>query len=392
MNYPTLRIKNKHQQRILGGHLWVFSNELIAVPKDIEPGSIVKLVQDKDNKPLGLAFYNPNSLICARIIARSPDQEITNDYIFGLISDAFNKRKYLFNERNAVRIVHGESDGLPGLIVEKYDNVITFQILSVGFEIRKEAIISILKDLFSPDSIIEKNRSHLRTLEGLEQIEEIVFGEKSAIEIYDGGGIRYNIDLIGGQKTGFYLDQMDNRFALRRYVPKGSLVLDLFSNHGGFGFHALRAGAEYVTAVDQSSSILSNLHHNANLNGLDQRIKTIETDGFEYMKSTKDMYDVIILDPPSLIRSKKQIKQAEHSYYALHRDALLHLNKDGIIATATCSHHFTREMFVEVIRRAGANTLRRVQILEERGAASDHPILVSMPETEYFKMFILQIS
>lgn len=388
--YPDLIVSNRHERRLLKGHLWAFSNELKEIRKDIPAGTIVRLVREFDNKPFALAFYHPNSLIAARIITRDSAKEIGEAFFRSRLERAIQRREFIFKERNAARIVHGESDFLPGLIVEKYNDILTFQITSAGMELQKELIVSLLKDIFSPRSIIEKNKSHLRNLEGLPELESVIFGTETDTIIHDGAGIKFAVSLLKGQKTGFYLDQMDNRTAFSRYVKENDKVLDLFSNEGGFALNAANKGAD-VIAVDASGEAMLATMHNAELNNVTERVQTVTADCFDYLKASTDKFDAVILDPPSLLRSKKELNTAKKAYFNLHKNAMKVTKQEGILATASCSHHFTRDLFLETIRDAAETTGRAVTILEERGAGADHPVLAMMPETEYLKMFILRV-
>jgi 23S rRNA (cytosine1962-C5)-methyltransferase len=316
---------------------------------------------------------------------------VDSEFFKKKIEESSARRKFFEKERNAIRLVHGESDLLPGLIVEKYNDIITFQITSAGMDARKDEIISVLDEMFQPRSIIEKNLSHLRKLEGLTEQEGLVKGTESEVEFHDALGTKFQVDLLKAQKTGAYLDQMDNRTAIRRYIPEGAKVLDLFTNTGGFGLNMALAGADEVTAVDQSDDALISLSKNADLNRVTEKIKAVHTDCFSFIKECKDTFDVVVLDPPSLLRSKKELKTAEQAYYMLHRDAMKCLRSGGILITASCSHHFSREMFLECIRRASSEVRRSIIILEERAAGADHPVHPMMPETEYLKLFVLSV-
>ncbi|MEI8133631.1 MAG: class I SAM-dependent rRNA methyltransferase [bacterium] len=391
MTYPDIIIAHRHERRLLNGHLWAFSNELKEIRKDIPAGSLVRLVREKDATPFALAFYNPHSLIAARIISRNPEDTINTDFLKERIMQSANRRAELLKRRNAVRLIHGESDFLPGLIVEKYGDILTFQITSAGMELLKPQIIEVLVEVFSPRAIIEKNKSHLRKLEGLEEIETIVYGTDTDTIIHDENGIQFAVSLLKGQKTGFYLDQMENHTTFARYVKQGDNILDLFSNVGGFALNTARAGAN-VTAVDASVEALASLSANAELNNVNEKITTIEADCFDFIKSDNKVYDAIIVDPPSLLRSKKELQTAKKGYFNLNRNAMKLVKPEGILLTASCSHHFTRELFLETIRDAANGANRQVSILEERGAGIDHPILAMMPETEYLKLFVLRVS
>lgn len=388
--YPDIIISNRHERRLLKGHLWAFSNELKEIRKNISAGQIVRLIREFDNKPFALAFYHPNSLIAARIITRDVTKEIGEAFFRSRIERAAARRAFILTERNAARIVHGESDFLPGLIVERYNDILTFQITSAGMELQKELILSLLKDIFSPKAIIEKNKSHLRKLEGLPELESVVFGSETDTVIHDGAGTKFAVSLLKGQKTGFYLDQMENRTAFARYVKQNDRILDLFTNEGGFALNAAAKGAN-VIAVDASAEALEALQKNAELNAVAERVQAHNSDCFDFLKDANEKFDSVILDPPSLLRSKKELSTAKKAYFTLHKNAMKCTTPEGILATTSCSHHFTRDLFLETIRDAAHEAGRAVTILEERGAGADHPVLAMMPETEYLKMFILRV-
>jgi 23S rRNA (cytosine1962-C5)-methyltransferase len=391
ISYPILRLRKKEEFRLLAGHLWAFSNEFVEIPKDIAPGTVVTIVRERDNTPIGHAFYNPHSLIAARLLTRDVRETIDEEFFERRIAQAASRRELLLERRNAVRLVHGESDFLPGLIVDRFGDILSYQIFSAGFEARKEMVEAILKKLFQPRTIIEKNNSNLRKLEGLPLEERIVYGSDTHAEIHDAAGTRYAVDVLGGQKTGFFLDQMENRTRIRDFIRPGNRVLDLFSNEGGFTLNAALAGADSVTAVDASQGVLDKLIANAELNSVRERIATEVVDCFDYIQQSKDEFDLIVLDPPALAKSRKDIPAARKGYLALNSNAMKRIRSGGVLVTASCSHHIPREMLLEIIREAGHRANRAVTILEERGAGIDHPILAAMPETSYLKVFILGI-
>jgi 23S rRNA (cytosine1962-C5)-methyltransferase len=396
LNYPKLRIRNKEELRLERGHLWAFSNELLDLPKDLPAGSIVTLVREKNGQPIGTGFYNSHSLIAVRLLSRNPSEAIDADFFARAIRQSASRRKLLSERRNAYRLVHGESDGLPGLIIDRFNDVIAVQVLSAGFEAHKETIFDLLQREFSPAAIVEKNNSHLRKLEGLPLGELLVFGTNAVTEIQDERGTRFAIDVLAGQKTGFYLDQMENRTRLRDFVTKGDCVLDLFANDGGFAMNAALAGAASVVAVDESAPALERLKRNADLNGVSHCFETISSDCFDYLRNARDQnskaeFDLIVLDPPALAKSKKDILVARKSYVTLNRIAMSLLKPNGTLLTCSCSHHIDREHFLEIIREAAGREGRTARILEERGAGIDHPILSAMPETAYLKCFIVSI-
>ncbi len=391
MKYPHLRIRNKEELRLLRGHLWAFSNELLDLPKDLPAGSVVTLVREKDGAPLGNGFYHPNSLISFRMLTRNADEAIDADFFEKRIAVAASRRALLSQRRNAYRIVHGESDFLPGLIVDRYGDVLASQMVSAGMEAWKDAIVEILLRLFKPAAIVAKNNSHLRKLEGLSEGESLVFGTDASAEIHDAAGTRYLVDVLGGQKTGFYLDQMENRIRVRDFIHPGTRVLDLFANNGGFALNAALGGAGDVIAVDESGVALERLRQNANLNSVSEQISVRQADCFDFLRDSQDKFGAVILDPPALAKSKKDLSQAQKAYLTLNTNAMRRVDPDGILVTCSCSHHVDRDRFKEIISEASGRSGRAVTLMEERGAGIDHPVLLAMPETSYLKCLILRV-
>jgi 23S rRNA (cytosine1962-C5)-methyltransferase len=389
MTYPTIAVRAKEEFRLLTGHPWAFSNELVSVPREIPAGSVVTLIREKGGEPIGHALYNPHSLIAARILTRDLSETIDADFFARRISEAASRRELLLTRRNAVRLVHGEADFLPGLLVDKFNDVIAFQIVSAGMEAQKDVIVSVLKEKFFPRAIVEKNNSHLRTLQGLAQHEDLLFGDNAEAEFHDAAGTKFRADILAGQKTGFFLDQMENRTRLRDFIREGDIVLDLFSNEGGFALNAALAGAGKVLAVDISASALARVKSNAELNGI--AVETQEADCFDFVRESQPQHDVVVLDPPALTKSKKELPQAKKAYVTLNGNAMRLTKPGGILLTASCSHHLTRELFLDVLWESAKRSRRQIAILEERAAGIDHPTLLAMPEAAYLKVFILRV-
>ena len=387
-----ITLKKKEERRILKGHQWVFSNELTEVPQHIQPGELVKLYSHS-KRFLGIGFYHPKSLISFRLLSRE-DIPINADFFKTRIQQALNLRKKIYPESltNTFRLVHAESDHLPGLIIDKFNDILSVQTFSAGMECWLETLKEILVELFHPRMIVLKNESQLRALEGLELYKKILFGEsesaKTIIECYD---IKYEIDVLEGQKTGFFLDQRENRRLIERYA-KNANVLDVFSNDGGFSLHASKAGAKMVSAIDSSEKTLERYHNNFLLNKL-SNFTLLKDDAFEALKKltgTDQKFDLIILDPPSLTKSKKNIESAIRAYKTLNKLCLRLLSTDGFLASASCSHHVTEDIFLNTIMRAAQETKTGLRLLEKGFQAPDHPVLLTMPETRYLKFAILQ--
>jgi 23S rRNA (cytosine1962-C5)-methyltransferase len=395
-----LLLKKHEDKRIRNGHLWVFSNEVKELRGGPEAGDVAEL-RDHSGKFLGVGFFHPHSLITLRLLSQE-NEPIDFHFFEQRIHRAWEVRQKLYPKSDTYRLVHGESDFLPGLVIDRYEQYFSVQTFSYGMDKRLTLICDVLDSLFHPKGIVERNESTLRTLEGLEERKGILRGTISQVVINE-GDVRYEIDLLEGQKTGFYLDQRENRMAIRRYA-KGAVVLDCFCNDGGFGLHAARAGAKEVAGVDVSASAIKRATHNTGLNSLQQTCHYSEGDVFEFLlgnltkvnatirgtfaKSTN--YDLIILDPPSFTKSKKNVAAAKRGYKEINTHAMQLLSKGGMLATASCSHHITREMFLEILTESAKEAGRKVRLLEFKGAAPDHPVLPAMPETEYLKFVILE--
>jgi len=384
-----LTLKRNEEHRIAGGHLWVFSNEIQSIDGQPQSGDVVRIL-DSRGKDLGIAFYNPHSLIAARLLATS-EEEIGTGFFSTRIASALALRRTLFPGSETFRLVHGESDFLPGLVIDKYEDACVLQTFSAGMERRLPEICDALSSLLHPRGIVERNESPLRSLEGLELRKGILRGSVETVSFIE-EGIKYAVDLLEGQKTGFFLDQRENRRAIRRYA-RGSAVLDCFSNDGGFSLNSAAGGAVSVLGVDASESAVMRASANAATNGLDAEF--VCRDAFEFLRhltAGEQRFGLIILDPPSFAKSKKSLAKAKRGYKELHTLALKLLSPGGILATASCSHHIFEETFLEIVQSSAQSAHRQVKLLEWRGAAPDHPVLPGMPETRYLKMGIFQIT
>ncbi len=381
-------LKNKEERRILAGHLWVFSNEVREVHGSPAAGDVVELVA-ASGKSLGVGFYNPKSLIAVRLL--SPHvTEINNQFFSDRLKHALALRHKLYPHSDWFRLVHSESDALPGLVVDKFNDILSIQTFSAGMESCLPLICDALDDLLHPAAIVERNESPLRELEGLPQRTSVLRGTVSPVTLVD-GDVRYLVDVLEGQKTGFFLDQRENRLRIRRFAS-GARVLDCFCNDGGFSLHAARAGAERVTAIDTSAEAVRRTESNAAANGLS--VECVQGDVFEKLKELGlkgDKFDVVVLDPPSFTKSRKNVTGAKQGYRDLHSRAFSVLKPGGILLTASCSHHIEQSTFLEVIDQAARKGGRSLQILEQSGAAPDHPTLYAMPETAYLKFFVMRV-
>ncbi len=389
----TIQLKKKQERRLLKGHQWVFSNELVDVPGHIEPGDVVRLVAF-GGQHLGIGFYNPHSLISFRFLTHT-DVAIGPEFFLERIQTACSLRYVLYppHKTNTFRVVHSESDFLPGLIIDKFNDILSVQTFSAGMERHLDTIVETLKQLFSPRMIVLRNESQLRKQEGLACYQRIAFGTKeTALTQVHSYGLTFEIDALHGQKTGFFLDQRENRMRVSRYA-KDAKMLDIFSNDGGFALHAARGGATEIDVIDSSESALLRCDNNFKLNNLISSV-SIQSDAFEALnklQGKQDKYDLIVLDPPSLTKSKKTLPNAIQAYKKLNKLSLALLRNGGFFATSSCSHHVTEEAFYGFIFRAAYEQKCRLRLLEKGFQAPDHPVLISMPETQYLKFAIFQL-
>jgi 23S rRNA (cytosine1962-C5)-methyltransferase len=382
-------LKKNEERRILSGHLWVFSNEIDRIEGDAENGELVEIFDHK-SKFLGTGFYNKNSLISVRLLSRSNTLDLSS-LIKERILNAYDLRKTLYPDRESYRLVFSESDFLPGLIVDKYNNTFVLQVYSFGMQKNIEVVIEVLKKEFDAENIFSKNELYFRKLEGLPEEDQIYFGEIKE-EIISDGALKYKIDFTG-QKTGFYFDQSDNRFLIEKF-SKGKSVLDAFCNSGGFGLHTSLAGASSVSFVDSSAKAIEDAKYNFKLNDLKSESEFFVSDVFDYLNKCIEedkKSDIVMLDPPAFAKSKKNLPTAIKGYEKLNKLAISILNGNGFLVTSSCSHHLSENDFMQIIKKATVKTGKRIQLIEFNGASLDHPVLPAMPETSYLKFAVFKV-
>ncbi|HHE31212.1 MAG TPA: class I SAM-dependent rRNA methyltransferase [Chlorobaculum parvum] len=383
----TLYLKPKEHRRLLSGHLWVFSNELKEVPRDIAAGETVQLFTN-DGRLLGTGFFNPHSLIAFRLLTRDETQP-DREFFRNKIREALKLREKIYpeSETNAWRLVHGESDGLPGLVIDRFDKAFVLQSFSAGMENRLPIIAEVLRELFDPKAIVLRNESPLRELEGLPLYKEMLLGdENDAWQVINDDGISYRVNILEGQKTGFFLDQRENRRHIRKYAVDAD-VLDVYTNDGGFALNAMHAGARSTTMVDISQDALQRAKQNARMNGL-EKFSIVADDAFATLgrlKQENHSYDLVILDPPSFTKSRKTVPTALKAYTKLNRLGLRLVKNEGFLATASCSHHVSEEDFLAAVQLGALHAGKQLRLISRNAQPPDHPILLAMPETSYLK-------
>ena len=389
---PELRLKRGEDRRLSAGHLWVFSNEVDTARTPLpgfEPGALCRVVSDRD-KFLGYAYVNPHSLICARILGRDPEYPPSKSLIVHRLQVAQSLRRSLF-DRPFYRLVYGESDALPGLVLDRFGDVIVGQIATAGMEAMRADVEAAVRKAIAPTAMLWKNDAGVRELEGLPSYVEPAFGDLPEFVDVEEGGVTFRIPLGTGQKTGWFFDQAANRLALRKYVG-GSRVLDVFSYLGAWGLGALRAGATEVTCVDSSATALEGLQAAAAANGL--KPATIRGDAFDVMEqlhAERRRFDVVVIDPPAFIKRKKDIPKGEAAYRRLNQLAIQLLERDGILVSCSCSYHLEPQQLLAAIQRAARHLDRFAQVVEVGGQAPDHPIHPAIPETRYLKAYFCRV-
>ena len=385
-------LKPRQERRLQAGHLWVFSNEIARVEGVSENGDIVEVLTGRGGF-VGVGYYNRHSLIAVRMLSRHL-QAIDASFFRKRLQRALEYRTGLYAEGTAYRLAYSEGDQLPGLIVDRYGDYLVVQILTLGMEKLSAVFLPLLSDLLSPRGILLRNDSAFRDLEGLPRVVQVHQGEiPPEVQIQE-EGLSYGVDLQAGQKTGFFFDQRDNRLLARRYAANRR-VLDCFCYTGGFALNAARGGAAKIMALDQSAEALTLARRNAELNGLTEKVFFEQADCLERLRQLQESpprFDLIILDPPAFAKTRAQAAKALGRYQALNAAAVSRIAPEGgFLVTSSCSHFVDESMFLETVKRAIVSAGRTARLLELRGAAPDHPVLLAMPETAYLKCLVLRI-
>lgn len=378
----------KPRSRILHGHDWVYSSEVLKAFGDPQDGEVVSLKDGKDHL-LGSAIFNAKSQIVARRFSRQR-QDLDAGFFKRRIAQAIEYRQRRNTRPDLCRLVWSESDGLPGVIVDRYGDFLVLQTLTLAMDQRKDLIVGALQELLQPKGIIERNESGSRKAEGMELRSGLLAGETPGPLNFEIAGVNFEIDLAGGQKTGFYLDQIAS-YPLVAARARGLRVLDCFSNQGGFALTCAKAGAAEVTAVEISESLTDRIEANASANNLP--VRAIAANAFDFLNSqgrAGATYDLIILDPPSFTKSKGKIDDAARGYKDIHLRALQLLAPNGLLATFCCSHHISAALLREIIVDASNDARRYVRVIDEYHQGLDHPILPHLPETEYLHGMLLE--
>lgn len=387
---PILTLRPREERRIKEGHLWVFTTDLSAIPQ-MEPGSLIRL-STSDGASLGTGFYNPLSKIAIRLLGGEIDV-VDEDFFVERITRAARLRALMLPNAEAYRVVFGEADLLSGLIVDLYGTTLVIQTLSAGMDSRKDLIVSALRRVFpAATGIIEKNLSQMRTKEGLEPIEGVIWGEVPSTVQFRENDILLEVDITAGQKTGYFLDQKLNR-TIVAHLSAGRTVLDCFCNVGGFALNAVRGGAREAVGIDSSAPAIESAQHHATINNLDA-CSFVKANVFDYLReqvAEGRKWDMVILDPPSFAKHRGALRGALAGYAELNRTALKLLDSGGILVTASCTQIVPEHDLLDIIYRESARVRRRLRLIHRGSQAPDHPVLLAMPETQYLKFLVFEV-
>ena len=393
MQVVWLQLKKDQERRVLAGHDWIYSNEIDTAQtplKGLDPGQPVEVIA-RNGRWLGHAYANPHSLIAIRLLSRRQDQRLTASLLVERMRMALALRERLYSGPY-YRLIHGEGDALPGLVVDRYADLLVVQISTAGMERMRAELLAALEQVVRPTRILLRNDIPVREHEGLEQgIQWVLGNDPGEIELEE-GGVRFRVAPATGQKTGWFYDQADNRLALRRFGAPGR-TLDCCCYLGPWGLHAAANGAESVTCVDGAAGALQGVQANAALNGLESRVSTLQADAFDALKSLRDEqaeFDLVILDPPAFIKRRRDEAEGRHAYQRLNRLGLGLLPKGGLLVTSSCSFHMGRDAFVQTVQQAARRAGRVLQLLQVGTQGPDHPVHPAIPETAYLKTLFLR--
>ena len=399
-NYPLITISEKGEDFIESGNNWVYENEVISISKEHNNGDIVDVISKK-GKYLGTGFISDVSKIRVRIFSKNANDVFDYDFFKRRIKYAIDYRLTVLNDITCGRMIFGEADGFPGLTVDKYNDILVTQITTIGLDMRRDIIFKGMLEAFKDvdikiSAIYERNDVNSRALDGLELYKgyyyaDTDFNTEQHETIIEENGVKYYVDYVNGQKTGYFLDQRFNRELVGK-IAHGKKVLDCFTHTGSFGLNCALNGAERVVSVDLSPLAVEQSKRNAKLNGLDQKVEYVRADVFDYLDTVKKReYDLIILDPPAFTKSRATIMSAYNGYKRINSKAMQLLGKGGYLVTCSCSHFMNEDLFVKMLLEAAKENNMTLKQISYSQQGKDHPILLSSNQTDYLKFYILQL-
>ncbi|MBL0305654.1 MAG: class I SAM-dependent rRNA methyltransferase [Chitinophagaceae bacterium] len=384
-------LKRKISPRVANGHPWIFNNEVEKIEGDVQGGDVVEVL-DHDKKFIGKGYINPKSQILVRLLTRTRTDEINDQYFIEQISKCWEYRKRIGYTENC-RLVFGEADSLPQLIIDKFNDYFVIQTLALGIDVWKPAIVNALNTIFQPHGIYERNDVPVRELEGLPQQKGFLSAPFDTKIIINENGLKFHVDVENGQKTGYFLDQQDNRRAIQ-HIVKGADVLGAFTYTGTFEIHAAQYGAKSVLGLDISENAVAQANRNAELNGVQDRCRFETANAFDVLKQWgKDgrQYDVVMLDPPAFTKSRETIQKAITGYKEINLRGMKLVKPGGFLVTSSCTNLVNPELFLQTIEMAAKDVRRKIRQVTFQTQSSDHPIIWGMDNTQYLKFLIVQV-
>lgn len=393
-DFAPLRLRKDEDRRLRAGHLWIYSNEIDveATPlREFQPGQPVA-IQASNGKTLGTGYINPHALLCVRLVSRDLEHPLNPSLLVHRLNVALSLRERLY-DRPSYRLVYGEGDGLPGLIVDRYGDACVAQITTAGMERLKDDILAALQKVLKPAAVLWRNDSRMREMEGLERTVADAVGAIPDTVTVEEDGLRFQVSPRTGQKTGWFYDQRDNRARLDRYV-QGRRVLDVFSYVGAWGIRAAARGAREVLCVDSSTPALEQATANAALNGVGEWVQIRQGDAFEVLKSlreARERFDVVIVDPPAFVKRRKDFKEGALAYRRLNEMAMQVLERDGILVSCSCSQLLSRDTLIQTLLQGSRHLDRNLVMLEQGRQGPDHPVHPAIPETDYLKAIFARV-
>jgi 23S rRNA (cytosine1962-C5)-methyltransferase len=390
---PVLRLRPHHDKRVRAGHPWIFSNEIQEDVAALPLGGTVDVV-DAKGAFLGRGYANPRSLIAIRILSRSRREDVDSPhFLAGRLREALGYREAIYPGRASLRLVHAEGDGLPGLVIDRFGDVLVVQISTLGMETRREALQAAITDVFAPAGAVVRAEGRMRELEGLPDERGVWFGEVPERIQIDEMGVRFEVDPLGGQKTGHFYDQAENR----RFVAglaRGRAVLDVYANAGGFSMHALVAGAASALAIDSAEENVARARINAAHNGVADRFEARASEGrrtLEALVQEGRRFGVVVLDPPAFAKTRKVASKALTGYRDVNSLGLMLVETGGFLATSSCSYHVEEDRFIQAVQEAAARVGRRLRMARRGEQGPDHPVAPGVPESRYLKHLVFQV-
>jgi 23S rRNA (cytosine1962-C5)-methyltransferase len=390
-DYPRVVLRPHKDKALRRGYPWVFKNQLSRKGDTPERGAVVR-IESFEGEVFGLGLYHDESLIAVRFLTSDPEATVDAAFFAERIDRALALREAAFPEATHARLLFGESDGLPGTVVDRYGDVLTFTTLSYGMAERQDWILDALEERLQPSAIVERNDAPLRTKDGLEERTGILRGTLAGPVRIEEEGVPFDVDVLNGPKTGYFIDQRLNRLAVRPFA-RGRRVLDVFCADGGFGLHAAAGGAAHVHFLDASDDALARVRHNADLGGVSDRISTEAADALDRLGELAEEgadYDLVVLDPPGFAQSRRHVEAAMKAYQRINISALQILPPGGILATASCSQAVAEDDFLKMVEYSAKRAGARLRRLLRGTQPPDHPVLETMPETHYLKFYLFQ--